>query len=249
MACGRIPDSDNLFRLCRHPVAFNGGVFVNQRFWHLEYKNGVLHGSLVWERYAPTAEYVHTLGCRMASTTNEKRRRAGRLKDRDRHVYCGAYQLTGRLVRALATTPGLYEVATADVVHQIEDGEIAHTDLRIVLKPGAFNVEATKTAIGDRLWNACRGPLKHVCDSDKERNPHPSSTLNPPPDGIYLDHRSHLRQRWSIFRYRVFSWVWQNSIRAAVLHPDTRSRAVRLWSTIKLHACGWLWRSLTGHPA
>jgi hypothetical protein len=180
---------------------------------------------------------------------NERKQKAGKFKEKYRHYYCGAYQLTGCLVRALAIAPGLDEVASADIIHQIEAGEIAHTDLRVVLKPGNFDIENTKTAIGDRLWNACSGPLKHICDCDKETDPHPSATLSIPPAGPYADDRSYLRRRWHIFRYHVYSWLWRNSIRTAVPHPDARSRAVRIWSTITFYACRWLWRNCSGEES
>jgi hypothetical protein len=248
MTCGRIPDSDNLFRHCTYPLSFRGRRFAWDKLVRIYLEDdGSLLASLAWERFVPTEELLHEYGCRVALGMNEKLRAGGRTNERDRRIYCGAYQLKGRTVRALATVAELDEIASADVVHRVEDGEIAHTDLRIVLKMNdGLNIEDTKTAIVDRLASAWRGPITHTCDCDQDIVPHPSATLSIPFAGRYAEDRSYLRQRWHIFRFHVYNWLWRNSIRTAVPHTDSRSRAMRLWSTIKFHACRWLWRNLTG---
>jgi hypothetical protein len=151
----RIPDDDSLFRHTIHPLAFRGIRFAQEKLIRLyEQDDGSILAFLAWEMYVPTTELIHGYGCRLAFHMNEKDKAAGKFKEKNRRVYCGAYELKGRAIRALATSDGLNEILSADVVHHVEEGEIAHTDLRIVLKPGGVpNIEDTKTAILDRLWN------------------------------------------------------------------------------------------------
>jgi hypothetical protein len=65
-----------------------------------------------------------------------------------------------KAIRALRTVEGLEEILSADVVHHMEDGEVARTDLRIVVKNSHDpSIEGTKTAIvwlGQRVVSACR---------------------------------------------------------------------------------------------
>ena len=198
----RIPDSDGLFRHCIHPTAFRSGGkrFASDKLLHLKEENGTLRGSLAWERYVPTTKHVHSYGCQLASIRTQKNNK--------RHIYCGAYQLKASAVRALATTETLNEISSANVVHHIENGRIAHTDLRISLKPGNYDVEGTKTAIIDRLWNAWRGPLRYIDDCDRDIVPHPSSDLRTPPAGAYNDTRSYLYRLWSLIRFQICSRFW-----------------------------------------
>ena len=209
----RIPDDDNLFRQSIHPVSFKGKAFVWEKCLKLyDLSDGSLLASLTWERYAPTEELIHSIGCRLAFRRNEKKRAEGKLKDKDRQVYCGAYQLKGKAIRDLSVKDGLDEVLSADIVHHIEDGEIAHTDLRIVLKPGvAADIEGTKTAIVDRLWNDCSGPLRHICDCDKGMAEHPSSSLTDAPAGAYSDTRSRWVRVWCVVRFEICNWLWRNN--------------------------------------
>lgn len=220
MRCRRIPDGDSLFRQSIYPLSFRGRVFAWEKWLRLsDQTDGSLLASLTWERYVPTTELVHGYGCRVASRMNEKKRAAGTFKDKSRHVYCGAYQLKGKAIRALAAADGLGEILSADVVHHVEEGEIAHTDLRIVLRPGGgSNVEGTKTAVLDRLWNACSGPLKHICDDDKDIVAHPSSSLITPPAGPYSDDRSYSLRLWCIIRFHICNWLWR-----AFLHSRLRN--------------------------
>jgi hypothetical protein len=244
MSLGRVSDGDSLFRHCIHPLSFNkkATIFAFERMWYLPLgPDGAFHGSLAWERYVPTTEYVHGYGCRLASGINDRKLATGNYKGKDRHYYCGAYQLSGRAIRELTAMPGLGEIASSDVVHLIEEaGEIAHADLRIFLKPGA-NVEGTKTAILDRLWNSCSGPLRHICACDMDIVGHKSSDLNLAPLGDY-----HVRpwwfRNWFVVRYHVCNWIWQNSMQHAVAVPDAQFSFRRGWLDIKTRICGWVWR-------
>ena len=241
MRLGRVPDGDRLFRLCVYPIAFNskGTSFAHEKMWLLRpMSDGALHGSLAWERYVPTVEYVHAYGCRLASGINDNKRKKGMFKEKHRHYYCGAYEMRGQAVRALAITPQLDEIESADVIHQIEAGEIAHTDLRICLKPGCdiSDIEATKTAIVDRLWNACSGPLRHICNSDHDIPEHRSSNLTTAPAGEYQDVRIWFFRVLRIMRFQLFRRLWVNSIPSA----GTSS-----WPKIKFQICNWLWRCVS----
>jgi len=195
-----IPNSDGLFRHCIHPTAFRnqGKRFAPHKLIRLKEQNGTLLGSLAWERYLPTTKHVHSYGCQLASIRTKKNNK--------RHIYCGAYQLEASAVRALATTETLNGISSANVVHHIENGQIAHAELRISLKTGNNNVESTKTAILDRLWNKCYGPLRYIDDCDQDIIPHPSSDLPTPPAGAYNDTRSCLSRLWSIIRFHLESW-------------------------------------------
>jgi hypothetical protein len=209
----RIPDNDGLFRHCIHPHSFRnrGKRFASDKLIYLKYDENkqTLLGSLAWERYVPTTRYVHDYGCQVASFMNEKLHAEGK-SGKERFIYCGAYQLNGIAVRALAATEKLNEISSADVVHHIENEQIAHTDLRISLRLGNFDVENTKTAIVDRLWNACSGPLKYIDDRDKDIKPHPSSDLYTPPAGVYTDTRSYTYRLLSVIRFRIYKWFWCN---------------------------------------
>lgn len=209
----RIPDNDSLFRHCIHPLPFKnqGRKFASEKVLHLRHdqEKGILLGSLAWERYVPTTKHVHAYGCRVAFYMNEDLRAEGKLEG-DRRIYCGAYRLNASAVRALATADGSNEIASADVVHHIEKGEIAHTDLRVSLKPGDVNVEGTKTEIVAHLWNAYSGPLTYIADCDRNIEPHPSSYLSMPPRGAYTDTRSCLCRLWSLIRFLIYSWVWRS---------------------------------------
>lgn len=213
MGSKRISDRDSLFRQTIHPITFRGKAFAPEKFLKLyDRDDGSLLASLTWERYVPTAKLVHDYGCRLASRMNE--RLPGKSKDRRKYIYCGAYQTKGGAIRALPDADGLDDVLSADVVHHIEYGELAHTDLRIVLKSNpSFNVEGTKTAILDRLWTGCCGPLRHKCECDADVIDHPSTGLDTPPGGIYFDTRSFLSRVLCVLRFHVYSWIWRHFYR------------------------------------
>jgi hypothetical protein len=204
----RIPDEDSLFRHSIYPVSFKRDVFAVGKLWNLVVQSdGSLLGSLVWQRYAPREKHIHRHGCRLALRRNEGKRHEGTFKETNRQVYCGAYRISARSVRSLASDQ-LSGVLSAEVIHHIEDGEIAHSDLRVRLNQVPFDTEGTKTAILDRLWNACSGPMKHVCDSDWDISSHPNLHLAVPPLGPYRDSRFLFSRLWSLFRFSICNWMW-----------------------------------------
>jgi hypothetical protein len=212
-----IPQNANLFRGAHHPVAFQKQVFRYAKFMMLysgDENPGVIEASFIWERYAPTLSRVHSYGCRISNRRNQK-------KPKTRDVYCGAFHINACHIRGLATTDGLPEVTTADVVHHVEANEIAHASLRVVLRDGIGedDIEGVKTVIVDRIWNNSRGPLAHKCEGDKDLNPHPSANLSAAPLGPYVDQRSKARRLWCLARFWWLCFVWKVQMSFA---PTTR---------------------------
>ncbi len=187
MCFGPIPDRANLFRHSVFPVSFRSRRFAAPNFFNLNEKvhdgQNIVVASVAWQTYMPTSNYVHRYGCRLADKRNKRKQEKGTYKEKDRQVYCGAYQLTAGAVREISTVTGLEEIESADVYHLIEDGEIAHTELKFVFKTGAAITEAAKTAIIDRLWHACAGPMPFICEQDTEMTNHPSEKLEDAPNG------------------------------------------------------------------
>ena len=215
MRCAHIRDDDNLYRHCIHPVSFRGRTFASEKLIKIYDKpDGSLLASLAWERLVPTTELLHASGCRLALGMNENLLAKGKFKEEERRIYCGAYQLRAAAVRSLSAVEELNEIVSADVVHRVEKGEIAHTDLRIVLTQEVdFDIENTKTAIVDRLWSFCCGPLKHKCECEKDNEAHPSSDLIEGPRGAYSDTRPYMFRLWSIITYRIFNCMWHKFCR------------------------------------
>lgn len=214
MEWGHILDDDSLFRSSIYPVSFKGKQFAPERLIKLhDQADGSLIASLAWERYVPTIEYVHEYGCRLSFRINQKKRAEGKFKEKNRHVYGGSYHLRADALRALANTGGLGKISSTDIIHQIEEGELAHASLIILPMAGNSIDEGTKTAILDRFWNACSGPITHICDCDHDVNPHPSVCLNSPPAGAYIDTRSYLLRRWCIIRFKIYNWVWRRFLK------------------------------------
>lgn len=210
MGCGRIPDGDSLFRHTIHPISFRKDIFVWAKFIRLqEEPDGSLLTSIAWQRYLPTVRHIHQCGCRIALRINDRKKAKGQLTDKNRHFYCGAYRLKAGSVRALVSAHQLDEISSADVIHHIEEGEIAHTDLRIFPKPGVVNIQDTKTAIVDRLWNLCSGPLTHRCEYDSDVAQYPDIDLSTPPGGAYSDTRSCLHRLWCLTRFHARTWFWR----------------------------------------
>jgi hypothetical protein len=91
-----------LFRHSIYPVSFKGRAFAWEKCLKLyDQDDGSLLASLTWGRYVPTEELIHSYGCRLALRRNEKKQAEGKLKDKDRQVYCGAYELKGKAIRDL----------------------------------------------------------------------------------------------------------------------------------------------------
>ena len=206
---GRIPDRANLFRHSVHPLAFRGKRFAPQKLFKLyddKQTETEVIASVAWQKYLPTEQHIHGYGCRLAFKMNEKKRQQGTFKENSRHIYCGAYQLTAAAVRRLANMEGLDQIVAAEVTHLIEDGEIAHAELRFVFKAGNIDVEGTKTAIVDRLWNACSGPLRHICECDHDVASHPSEDLTHAPLGECTDGLGRCSRFWILARFHICSW-------------------------------------------
>ena len=202
-----IPPRDNLFRGAHHPVAFQKRVFRHAKFIKLyvgEDDPRRIEASFVWDRYAPTPSLVHAHGCRVSAGRNHR-------QPTKRDVYCGFYQLVARHVRSLAAIAGLPEVATADVVHQIENNELAHAACIIRLHDEIDEeaIEGIKTVIADRLWSGCRGPLTHSCKMDRDLDPHPNGSLEEAPLGHYSDDRSVAQRALCLVRYGLLVVLWK----------------------------------------
>jgi hypothetical protein len=213
MRWGQITDTDSFFRQSIFPESFRGkkGIFATSKCFYLKVNSekNLLFGSLAWQRFVPTSDDVHAYGCRIAAIRNNRKQLNHATTDAHRSVYCGAYHITAKNVRALSKLDGLSEVFRADVVHKPENGELAHADLRIWLQPSrVVNIESTKTAIVHSLWSQCSGPLKHVCECDRDMESHPSLRLDDSNLGAYVDTRSHFTQWWSVFRFHVYNWIW-----------------------------------------
>jgi len=222
MRCRSIPDGDSLFRHAIYPLVFKGKAkrFAVEKLLHLSMaSDGSILASVAWERYVPTPKHVHSHGCRIALRINDKKRIDGKLTDKNRHLYCGAYQLKASAVRALVSADNLTEILSADVIHHIEEEEIAHTDVRIRLKPGVgVDIENTKTAIIDRLSNVWTGPLRHQCECDLDIDPHPSLELSTPSAGPYFDARSSFCRLWCVIRFQACYWLWRTFCRSTIQH-------------------------------
>jgi hypothetical protein len=214
MKADQIGEQDSLFRHVVFPLAFGGRAFQWDKTMKLfDEPDGSILASLAWERYVPTTAHIHAYGCRLASRMNADQQKKDKYREKDRRIYSGAYQLRADHIRALATTNGLEEVLSAEVIHHVEAGEIAHTDLRITLKRDSeFGLEGTKTAILACLWNACCGPLVHKCDCDQEILQHPSHSLPDAPSGPYRDMRPYLERLWYLLRFHVCSWLWRKKL-------------------------------------
>lgn len=207
MFCGSIRDGDYLYRHTVYPLSFRKNIFAPSKLFHFvdDSASGAILGSLAWECFVPTPKYIHAYGCRLASRMNDRKTASG-----DRRVYCGAYRLITRSIRALVGAEELAEVESANVTHLVEDGEIAHVELRIVLLAGTVDLEGTKTAILDRLLNASHGPLTHICDCDGDLDEHPSTSLSIGHGGEYVDDRSYLNRLWCVVRFHIYSWLWRH---------------------------------------
>lgn len=204
----KIPKRDDVFRHVLFPVSFRSKRFAHDKMIKFEQRDGLLKASLAWERYLPTTPHLHAYGCRLARDRNELG------SGQRRSVYCGAYRFVAGAIRQLPTEPLMDDVIAVEVNHQIENGQLAHIDLQFRIRHGA-DIEASKTAIIDRLWAICSGPLRHVCECDTDLNPHPSSVLTDPPSGPSINNRSFLRKCWCMIVFYVGSWVYRRITKVA----------------------------------
>jgi len=199
--CGTISDRAILFRQVIHPVAFRKKAFAADKCFLLEERpDGTVEGSLAWDRYLPTETSVRHHGCRLAQSQYQRlvaRRGLAKLKPKDRRIYCGAYALVAQDIRAITQLLPV-EVAAVSVVHQPEDDQIAHVGLHITLNPNPLDREDTKTAVLACLLRACAGPLRHICENDKDVNPHPSAQLSGGHRGDFIDERPKTQKAWAI---------------------------------------------------
>lgn len=192
-------------------------MLAREKLWNLRpLADDSLVGSLVWQRFVPESQYIHEHGCRIAALRNSD------AQNKRRQVYCGAYQLFARAVRGLASDE-LSGVLSADVEHKIENDELAHVEVKICLKHENFDVEATKTAIIDRLWSACSGPLNHVCQSDEDLAPHPNQNLLVPLRGPFVDSRSWFSRKWSLVRFKMYVRLWNSNLKVYMFRRNRAS--------------------------
>lgn len=204
-----IPTGDSVFRHVVWPFAFSKKAFNQGKAFALHNEaDGSLLTSVGWSRYLPTETRIHAYGCRLAAGMNTKLNAAGTVNPKDVRIYCGAYELSEIHVSELKYTDGLDEIISSELKHNIEGGEIAHSDLKIVIREDVTDVEATKTAIIDRLWNKCRGPMPHVCECDRDRANPGGALLPEPPSGLFVDGRPKWKRIRAIVVCHVLEWFW-----------------------------------------
>jgi|SRR5580704_9685944 hypothetical protein len=156
-----------------------------------------LSSSLTMGALAPNQRELRCHGCRVARRMNEKDKQSDRYKEASRRIYCGSYHIPAGSIGDLATV--MSEVTAARVIHEPEDGEVAHVALLADLSvTDSVLVEGAKTKIIHSLWQSSRGPLRHVCGDDADTVNHPSSRLEEPPAGAYAPTRS------------LFKWIAEN---------------------------------------
>ena len=195
MQSERIPDEDSIYRQCIFPVSHKGKKFDYGKSFRLSEEGNLLITSVSWERYVPTVGHVHEYGCRLA-----EKRNISSSQNKTLQVYCGSYEISANAIRTINTEHGLPELSDADVIHAIEDGEIAHANMTFTLLPDIIDKEGTKTAIVDRLWHSVRGPLRHECkgETKEERK---FEDLPDSPSGLYIDKRTKLSRLWFVIRF------------------------------------------------
>ncbi len=183
---------DNVFRASIYPLFSGGGRFVPGKMLNIsEEQDGSLLTSLVWERYAPSSKYVHAFGQRLADKMNANMLAKHRkISEKNRKIYAGAYQITAQLIRDMGNGIEVPNVESADVIYHIEDGEIAHADLRIYLKNEIQDAEGIKTEIVDYIWRECSGPLTPKFGQHEQSAENASKILEVPSKGRYQDRRS-----------------------------------------------------------
>lgn len=178
--------------------------------------DGSLVGSLVWQKFVPETKYIHEHGCKTAAARN------GNPKIKQRQVYCGAYEVLAGSIRALPED-NLTGVSSADVKHKIENDELAHVEVKIQLLNPDLDLEGTKTAIHDRLWNSSSGPMNHICDSDQDLMLHPNQNLPAAPRGPFVDSRSWILRKWSLMRFRFYDTLWNSRFKLFMFRDQSNN--------------------------
>lgn len=199
-----VPDGAFLYRHALRPTSFKGKNFSSQKALSLYEESAAFETSVAWDRLVPTEQHVHDYGCRMAGQRNDKARRDGKYKEANKQVYCGAYRFSAGAVRAMRGNNGLEGLISASVKHQIENGEIAHTAVKFVISGDHPDREGLKTAIIDRLWNLCSGPMRHVCTTDADLASHPSTLLGDAPLGNIIDGRTLLQRSLAVWHLDTY---------------------------------------------
>jgi hypothetical protein len=212
-----------LFRPIVHPFAFRKkksgrGPLVPAGLMHFKVnEDGSLAISLVWRRFAPTIGHVHAYGCRLAAGRNEEARLDGTYGDDTRQIYCGSYQLTAESVHQMVSSYSS-DLSAVEIFHEIENGEIAHVNVRFVLNP-AKDPHAVRTIIVNALVRTLKGPLLHCCCCDRDLEDHPNRNVAPALGGEYVDQRSCIERTFHLLLYHVACvWFW----REIGLPPDAR---------------------------
>jgi hypothetical protein len=190
-----IDDNQVIFRSVHHPFAFksSGKIFNYKKSWNLKRESNRFLTSVVWRRFAPSLQMAHAYGCRTS-----RGRRSNNIQD----VYCGFYAIQVGELRASRASEG---VEGFDVEHIIEVGEIAHSNVVIVMQSGLDDddMEAAKTYALDRLdWLKC-GPEVHCCECDLDIEEHPSVMLPLGKKGVYSDGRSAIQIVVDFIFYRA----------------------------------------------
>jgi hypothetical protein len=204
-----IANADNVFRGAHYPIAFSRrGDFQHSRFMKLFNDDNprIIEASFVWQRFAPMLFNVHACGCRRSRKRNERQKNQKR-----RDIYCGAYHLKAESFGEIVGIAYLPEIASADLTHVIEDGEISHASYQVRLKDDAEedSIEGIKTAIADHLWRRSRGALPHTCEADRELGLHPSGHLAQGPLGPFVEERTALEQLRDVARFWVLFVAWK----------------------------------------
>ena len=107
-------------------------------------------------------------------------------------------------IRALCGANGLDGLILVSVEHKIENGEVAHTAVKFTISDDHPDREGLKTAIIDRLWNLCSGPMRHACPDDMDLNPHPNTLLGDAPLGEISDARTPLQRSFAVLHRHIY---------------------------------------------
>ena len=196
-----ISDCDSLFRHTIFPIMFrNNGHFAAEKVIRFSQEDGSILASVAWDRYLPNTRQVQRsgFGCRLAVRMNE--RSQGR-KSAIKLGLCGFISCQPACFGYVAHNR---DEITVEAEHERETDVISTTKYRLNPFPRP-NVESTKTAVIDRMWNGFSGPSNHKCDCDRDIQPHPNSELIPGPRGPYSRLRSRFRRYCCLVKFQLAS--------------------------------------------